>query len=57
LASESDARDVDAFFKGNAAAIERSVAQSVEKIQAAASWVKRDAADVAKWLQEQGYEG
>jgi len=57
LASESDARDVDAFFKGNAAAIERSVAQSVEKIQAAASWVKRDAANVAKWLQEQGYEG
>ena len=58
LASESDARDVDAFFKGqsNLAAIGRSVAQSVEKIHAAAAWVKRDAADVAKWLAEQGYE-
>ena len=58
LASDSDAHDVDAFFKGqsNLAAIGRSVAQSVEKIQAAAAWVKRDAADVAKWLAEQGYE-
>jgi hypothetical protein len=37
------------------AAIERTVAQSVEKVRASAAWVARDAADVAAWLKEQGY--
>ena len=56
LASEADAADVEAFFAARGtASMQRTVAQSVEKIRAAAAWLRRDAADVAAWLEAQGY--
>jgi len=56
LASEADAADVEAFFAARGTpGMQRTVAQSVEKIRAAAAWLRRDAADVAAWLEAQGY--
>ena len=56
LASEADAADVEAFFATRgAASTERTVAQSAEKIRAAAAWLGRDAAGVAAWLSAQGF--
>jgi aminopeptidase N len=54
LASDADAADVEAFFatRGTAGTV-RTVAQSVEKVRAAAAWLRRDAAHVAEWLAAQ----
>jgi aminopeptidase 2 len=54
LASDADAADVEAFFAvhGTPGTV-RTVAQSVEKVRAAAAWLRRDANAVAEWLAAQ----
>lgn len=51
FATLDKAKDFESFFKKNAApGAERAVEQAVEFIRSNAEWLKRDAADVAKWL-------
>ncbi|KAK3263826.1 hypothetical protein CYMTET_27393 [Cymbomonas tetramitiformis] len=51
LCSEDDAAAVEAFFQKNPEKkIERTIAQSCEKIRANARWYARDADAVASWV-------
>lgn len=56
LASEPDAADIEAFFAQNGTpAVQRTVAQSVEKVRAAARWVRHDGGDLDAWLKGEGF--
>eukprot|EP01135_Chromosphaera_perkinsii_P002272 Nk52_evm58s221 gene=Nk52_evmTU58s221 len=51
LASHSDADEIEQFFKvNNGSEVERNLKQSLERIRAAADWIKRDALSVETWL-------
>ena len=52
FASEADVTEVEAFFKTvNTTGVERKLAQCVEGIRVRASWIERDQAAVAAWLE------
>jgi hypothetical protein len=51
LTAAEDSADVQAFFRTReTAAIERSIAQSVEKINSNAQWLSRNRQPVIEWL-------
>ncbi|ORX33751.1 leucyl aminopeptidase [Kockovaella imperatae] len=56
LASEKDYQDVEAFFKDkDTSAFNLAVSQTLDSIQAATQWLKRDATDVEEWLKSNKY--
>lgn len=51
--TEEDARDLEEFFRANPIPeINKTISQTVERIRSRASWLKRDAESVRRWLQE-----
>jgi len=56
--SEADKARVEKFFSQRSTkGFEMGLAQSLESIQAKATWLNRDRTDVATWVKDNGYEG
>lgn len=56
LSSESDAKEVQAFFEGkDTSKFVMGLQQGLDAVRANGKWVQRDAEDVKSWLREMGY--
>lgn len=54
--SDADARDIQQFFSSrDTSKFSMSLAQGLDTVHAQTRWLERDAQDVARWLETQGY--